>query len=351
MYKFLKKKNYARLYELGDDMPSIFFECWYTSADSRIRTYAKGIAKVLVNKLEKRRIAQAKAKIKAGEVPDRDDFFEFMFLLRCKHEMGMDCAEMLKLASLSFNQNNFKDTNELLGITDGLENISTDNWLLVLMRVLIMDYNNILFRNKFPMQWGLKECFMAIREHELADWKHPEPSDFDDAFYLATHIVFAISAYSAVKTEQKDAPWLYSYIRGAFQFWLKKMKIKENQNPDEYIDIDAIGEILDNLRGVGLTDGSDRMVCEASVWLIKQQKQNGQFPIWFRGEGKHDNYDKIHSTWVCTQALRDRDFKIKENRTWIQWMKRVLIESKFDTLAYKPTWKVKRFGLIKKKKR
>ena len=135
------------------------------------------------------------------------------------------------------------------------------------------------------LQWGLKECFMAIREHELVTWKS-EPEEYDDAFYLATHIVFAISAYrsassccvwnlqfgihpsdrsipqphsrhhSAVKTEQKDAPWLYSYIRGAFRFWLKKMKIKEKEDPDEYVDIDAVGEILDNLRGVGLTDGS-----------------------------------------------------------------------------------------------
>ena len=53
------------------------------------------------------------------------------------------------------------------------------------------------------------------------------------------------------------------------------MKIKEKEDPDEYVDIDAIGEILDNLRGVGLTDGSDQMVCEASVWLLKQQKKNG----------------------------------------------------------------------------
>ena len=151
MYNFLKKKKFARLYELGDDMPSIFFECWYTSADSRIRTHAKGIAKVLVKKLETHRIKQAKAKIKAGKVLDRDDFFEFMFLLRCKHEMDMDCSAMLELASISFKENGFRDTYELLGIKD-LKSIDSDNWLLVLMRVLIMDYNNILFQNKFPLQ-------------------------------------------------------------------------------------------------------------------------------------------------------------------------------------------------------
>ena len=83
------------------------------------------------------------------------------------------------------------------------------------------------------------------------------------------------------------------------------------------------------------------MYVSVCAWCV------GQFPVWFRNEGKHDNYDKIHSTWVCTQALRDRDFKIKENQKWIQWMDRVLIESKFGTLAYKPKWKVKRFGLKK----
>ena len=57
---------------------------------------------------------------------------------------------------------------------------------------------------------------------------------------------------------------------------MKKMKIKEKEDPSEYVDIDGIGEILDNLRGVGLTDGSDPMVCEASVWLLKQQKRNGR---------------------------------------------------------------------------
>ena len=263
---------------MGDDIPSVFFEY------SRIRTHAKRIAKILVNKLDTRRVKQAEAKIKAGDAPDQHDIFEFMFLLRCKHEMGMGCGAMLRLASISFKEDGFSDTDALLGV-DGLENIDTDNWLLVLMRVLIMDYNNILFHNKFPMhaglcvcfcetptwtiyhppsfcQWCLKECFEAIREHELADRKSDGPDEYDNAFYLATHIVFAtgllttviqfhpstirflshwliqslnhastyLPAYSThtlthsltyslarnhrSAVSQKDVPWLYSYIRG-----------------------------------------------------------------------------------------------------------------------------------------
>jgi hypothetical protein len=55
-----------------------------------------------------------------------------------------------------------------------------------------------------------------------------------------------------------------------------------------------------------------------------------------------DNYDKIHSTWVCTQALRDRDFKIQENFRWVQWMERLLKTTRFGVLNYTPTWAVRR---------
>jgi len=104
MYNFLKKNNFKRLYELGDDMPSIFFECWYTSADTRIRTRAKGIAKVLVDKLEAERLQKARVRmVDDGEgALDQNDFFECMFMLRCKHEMGLDCDALLQLADAAY---------------------------------------------------------------------------------------------------------------------------------------------------------------------------------------------------------------------------------------------------------
>eukprot|EP00966_Prymnesium_polylepis_P137212 3170652-Prymnesium_polylepis.1 len=48
LYKFFKKDNYSALHEIGDDAPSIFFECWYTSANSAIRMAAKGLCKHLL---------------------------------------------------------------------------------------------------------------------------------------------------------------------------------------------------------------------------------------------------------------------------------------------------------------
>jgi len=47
MHTFFKKNDYAALHEIGDDAPSIFFECWYTSANSTIRMHAKEIFKQL----------------------------------------------------------------------------------------------------------------------------------------------------------------------------------------------------------------------------------------------------------------------------------------------------------------
>lgn len=36
MYKFFRRNNYSALHEVGDDAPSIFFECWCASRIARI---------------------------------------------------------------------------------------------------------------------------------------------------------------------------------------------------------------------------------------------------------------------------------------------------------------------------
>ena len=38
----------------------------------------------------------------AAERPDRDDFFAFMFLARCKHEMGEDDEVLLRRAEVAW---------------------------------------------------------------------------------------------------------------------------------------------------------------------------------------------------------------------------------------------------------
>ena len=52
MQHFFRKNQYKALYAIGDDAPSIFFEMWYTSADSRVRSISKSLAIEFTEKLE-----------------------------------------------------------------------------------------------------------------------------------------------------------------------------------------------------------------------------------------------------------------------------------------------------------
>ena len=261
---------------------------------------------------------------------------------------------------------------------------------------------------------------------------------FHDSFYLATHIIFGFSAYSAIKTSNGDCPWVYTYIRKCLRYWMKMARLRdkgerkaakeaaaeaareeeeeeeeeeENEEDDEdddekedacdaldpeaineleleedaagdgegeasadgegcgdgggggesssssagkaaaaaaaakqakmdgaggggehvYVDIDGIGEIVDCLRGLGLTEASDPMVCQGTVWLLDQQAKNGSWPSIFAGGKKGSGvYDKLHPTWVCTQALRDRDFQIKRNQPWQNFIEKLVRDTNID---------------------
>jgi hypothetical protein len=251
--RFLKSDGHAALYAIGDDAPSVFFEIWYTSADSRIRCKARGIAETLIERYE--------ASLLAGnQSPDDqggEQFFECMFLLRCKHEMELDTSALLARADSLFKQEELRDTNKLFGVdVYELGGVPVADWLMLLMRVMCLEYNNLLHRKRWPLKWGLRECFTALRRVPL----QPPPAEsnandaaigeaFHHAFYLATHIVYAIGAYSVVKTSEKDVPWLYKYCRESLRFWMRRAKAKAQAGGHDtvagkeiYVDIDGVAE-------------------------------------------------------------------------------------------------------------
>lgn len=206
-----------------------------------------------------------------------------------------------------------------------------------------MEYNNLLlFKNRFPTSFGLKEAFLALRKVRLVSYTALDEGQYQDSFYLATHIVYAISAYSGIKTHEKDVPWLYRYVRRSLVYWMRQARAKLT-DPEVYVDVDGVGEIADCLRGLGLSETTDRMVCTSTVWILQMQRADGSWPVWFNSSeasDKHDHYDKIHPTWVCTQALRDRDFKVNASaiRLWKSHMAKLLASTDFRNLQYKCTW-------------
>ena len=153
---------------------------------------------------------------------------------------------------------------------------------------------------------------MALKSHPLKCATDGDETSYHEAFYVATHIGYAISAYNSVQAPiQRLVPWLDKYIRHSFRDLMKNVKLKEGSRPDTYVDIDGIGECVDTFRGMGLTEASDQYCCEGSAYLLRVQLKNGSFPLWFpAGQSATSDYDNLHSTWVCTQALRDRDFQM-----------------------------------------
>ena len=112
--------------------------------------------------------------------------------------------------------NGFADTDTLFGYPKKcLPNVSIDDWLMLLMRIMIMEFNGILFARRYRLQWGLKDALIALRTIELTPPPKPgEPfnHEFHHSFYLATHIVYVQSAYNAIKANEREIPWLYKYV-------------------------------------------------------------------------------------------------------------------------------------------
>ena len=145
-----------------------------------------------------------------------------------------------------------------------------------------------------------------------------------------------------IKANEREIPWLYRYIRKSFRFWMRQVR-EQRKEPDTYVDIDGIAEVCDCLRGCGMSEASDPMLLDGTLYMLRVQRKKGDWPAVLPGdepgdEALLDSYHRIHPTWVCTQALRDRDFKENRNVFWGEHIAKVLRDSKFATLAYKPGW-------------
>ena len=275
MKKFLLKDNCKALYEIGDDAPSIFFEIWYTSANSDIRVRGKETARVLLEKLVAHQLEKVTGDFE--KVPDHDDFFGYIFLIRCMHEMEMPYDAMLAKADEAFKKNGWHDTNELFGVhVDNLDKVPTSEWLILLMHVLMMEYMNVIcLPRRWRMRWGLKECLLALKKHPLASSASGDDSAYHEAFYVATHIGYAISAYNSVQAPiQRMVPWLDKYIRHSFRDTMAKWR-KKDKGEQVYVDIDGIGEMVDTFRGMGLTEVSKNGLFEPFIYKNEHFTKTG----------------------------------------------------------------------------
>lgn len=355
LHKVLKKNSYEWLVAIGDDAACIFFEIWYTSSSSTIRGAARGIAQDLLETYEKHLLEPASCKCKVCATnkrkgPEGKDFFmELMYLARCKEEMELDASAMLKRADSLWKRNDLVDTDLLFGVSpDDLEGVSDDEFVVLIMNIMVMEFNQLLFRKRFPLKWGLQEIFTHLRRRTYVGPPYNADFAFHHCFYFVTHIVFAISAYSAIKTRTSDVPWLYDYCRRSCLYWTKQAWRRFSKQPDRLVDIDALAEAVDVMRGCGQTDGGDTLLCSATLALLQMQRSDGSWPYWVLDECAGSGlvahtpadpkpYSLVHPTWVAVQSLRDRNFDYdrKGNQQWGKFMEKLLRQTDLRHLETK----------------
>jgi len=345
---------------VGDDAACLFFEVWYTSCNSNIRCVAKGIAQELLEKYERHLLQPelcrcGKCRLPGAHVKTKMDarelFLQLMFLLRCKEEMGLDIEKMAAKADSLWKDCGFQDnTSRLFRITpENLSEVSDAEFTVLIMHIMVMEFNQMLFPRRWPIRWGLREVFTHLKTRKYCGPPYDAACKFHDCFYFTTHIAFAISAYSAIKTQPKDVPWLFEYNRRACLYWTQQAwRRSSGRQPDRLVDIDGLSEAVDVMRGCGLTDGGDPLLCSATLAILELQRPDGSWPYWEIGnvEGLTANepqqdelpyYHRLHPTWVAVQSLRDRNFEQdrKGNICWSQFMARLLKETKLGRLNSK----------------
>lgn len=370
MHKFLTADRHLALIEIGDDAACIFFEIWYTSSSSILRGAARGIAQDLLEKYETHILEGPRCNCHfchgqiCKRLRGRELFIELMYLIRCKDEMGLDASAMLKRADELWQREGLHDTDKLFGMEiKGFHKIPDSDWVVNIMNIMIMEFNQLLFPRRWPIKWGLKETFEFIRGHRFFGPPYDREFRFHDSFYFVTHIAFAITAYSAIKMNPKDVPWLYNYNRRGCLYWVKMARYRESTVPDLLLDIDGLSEAMDVLRGCGMTDGGDRLLCSATLALLKLQQPDGSWPHWeldilHRGphgeplaaSGKPNFYERVHPTWVAVQSLRDRNFDYdrKGNVRWGHYMAKLLKQSNLRKLESKVSYR--KWPSLRKKK-
>ena len=64
---------------------------------------------------------------------------------------------------MAWAKHGFSNTDILFGHAKArLDKVSVEDWLMLLMRIMIMEYNQLLFPGRFRLQWGMREALTAL---------------------------------------------------------------------------------------------------------------------------------------------------------------------------------------------
>jgi hypothetical protein len=354
----------------GEGLP-MFAELALVARSEALRSEAAHVAKRLMEQLEAAPVLRRRAASGLQESYFRESFFQTLFLAFWKKvSFGDTVDELLWRADILFDRYGYRDSNKLFGINNGFTkwaeeelefvDITPEDWRVLLMRIWVVEYMNLLFGDRWPTQYGLQQALVQIKQKiRVRGPPHKPDLRFYHSLRLVAQLVLAFSAHSQ-SAVAPVCPWILHYLRVALVYWLKQCRkreksIKKGRMELVHVDLHAIAECTYCLQLVGVAR-SDPMVNNGLQQLLSNQRQDGSWAVASRQavasmqiagmqasaitKQQHTSR-QIHTVWACTRALASKTIsrpRTAELASWGVHVASTLTVARFGTLCYYPKW-------------
>jgi hypothetical protein len=210
-----------------------------------------------------------------------------------KFALGDSVDELLWQADALFARHRYRDSNKFFGISSGftrwaeeeLEYVKLDpeGWHVLLMRMFVVEFINLRFDNRYPIQYGLQQALVEIKKIRIRGPPHKPDLRFHHSLRFTTRLILAFSAHLQMDIEPLLCPWVVQYLRVSLAYWLKQHRKRDRSLKKgraaavAHINFGAIAAAATSLQQLGV-ERSDPLVARALDQLLSHQQEDGSWP-------------------------------------------------------------------------
>lgn len=149
---------------------------------------------------------------------------------------------------------------------------------------------NAYFCERQKVQVGARVSDVMRHLASLRPYPRPDARDHYQAIYAVTHAVYVSNDYGRYQVEPDRWVPEIAFLKASMRPAL------ERREPD------TVGEIIDSLLALGVTD-TDALITAGRSFLVKSQQPDGGWG----DEG--DDYGRFHTVWTAIDGLRDHGWR------------------------------------------